>query len=156
MSVVQTENRPSWYIANGGWEGAFYYENEKNGKPGTEWKGAYLYPDYFTVIVGVWRDHLLVSGRTTHLMEACRSENIWTLKFGELEGPIMTYSPPSHYSYGVPPLQRDPFEDRNVDVKDSLIPGAKHGLFAKRNFKRGNRIAKLKTNIPCMMFQGTL
>ena len=99
--------------------------------------GAYLYPDYSTAVVGVWKDHLLVHGRTTELVEACMSGNSWTLQFGELEGPVMAYSPPSHYSYGVHPLQRDPYEQKTIEVQASLLPGANHGLFTKRNVEIG-------------------
>ena len=135
LSLVKDDIGPSWYIVSDGWQGAFYYET---GEPGRERVGAYLYPDYSTAIVGVWRDHLLVSGRTTHLAEACRSRNVWTLKFGELEGPIMTYSPPSHYTFGIDPLQRDPYEVKTVEVKSSLFPGAEDGLFTKEYLETGN------------------
>ena len=117
-----------------GWQGAFYYET---GSPGSERVGAYLYPDYSTAVVGVWKDHLLLSGRTTQLVEACMSGDMWTLQFGELEGPIMSYSPPSHYSYGVHPLQRDPYEHRTVQVRRSQQQGAGEGLFARMNIKKG-------------------
>ena len=138
LSLVDEGNGHSWYVVSDGWQGAFYYET---GDPGTEWTGAYLYPDYSTSIVGIWRDHILVSGRTTHLLEACRSGNIWKLKFGELEGPIMTYSPPSHYSYGVHPLQRDPYEMKTVEVKKSNQLGAEDGLFTRRDVMEGDMIA---------------
>ena len=137
LIVIETVHGPSWYLVYGGWEGSFYFETGKTREPGNLRNGAYLYPDYFTAIVGVWRDHLLVSGKTAHLVEACRPGSAWTLMFGELEGPIMTYSPPSHNSLGVHSLQRDPYEARAVEVRSSLIPGAGDGLFARLNFKRG-------------------
>ena len=43
---------PAWYIVSDGWQGAFYYEG---GVAGEEREGAYLYPDYTTIITGVWR-----------------------------------------------------------------------------------------------------
>jgi len=138
MSLIKDDDGPSWYIVSDGWQGTFYYET---GVPGRERVGAYLYPDYSTAIVGVWRDHLLVSGRTSQLVEACRSGTVWTLKFGELEGPILTYSPPSHYSYGVHPLQRDPYETRTVEVKHSEEPGAEDGLFTRRDVLSGEVLA---------------
>ena len=138
LSVIQSNNKDVWYIASDGLEGAFYYASLMNDKPGIQRKGAYLYPDYYTAIVGVWKDHVLVSGKTTRLTEACRSGNAWTLKFRELHGPTQAYSPPSKYSIGVKPLERDPFEARIVEVKNSIIPGAQHGLFTKRNVKKGN------------------
>merc|ERR1711892_925499 len=92
LSVVQSSEGVTWHIVSDGLQGAFYFESKEKLEDGSESKkhGAYLYPDYSTAIVGVWRDHLLVSGRTTHLLEACRSEGVWTLQFGELGGPILT------------------------------------------------------------------
>jgi len=138
LSLVKEEDGPSWYIVSDGWQGAFYYES---GEPGRERVGAYLYPDYSTAIVGVWKDHLLVHGRTTQLVEACMSGNSWTLQFGELEGPVMAYSPPSHYSYGVHPLQRDPYESRTVQVRKSEEAGAQDGLFTTREVLSGEVLA---------------
>ena len=136
LSVVENSDSVRWVIVSDGLQGAFYFENteEENLQ---ERPGAYLYPDYSTAIVGVWKDLLLVHGRTTQLVEACMSGNSWTLQFGELEGPVMAYSPPSHYSYGVHPLQRDPYEQRTIEVQDSLMPGANHGVFTKRNVETG-------------------
>jgi len=138
LSLVREEDGPSWYIVSDGWQGAFYYES---GEPGRDRVGAYLYPDYSTAIVGVWKDHLLVHGRTTELVEACMSGNTWTLQFGELEGPVMTYSPSSHYSYGVSPLQRDPYESRTVQVRKSEKAGAQDGLFTTREVLSGEVLA---------------
>jgi hypothetical protein len=42
-------------------------------------------------------------GRTTRLGEACRAAggHTWRLQFQELTGPVLSYSPPSHYSLGI-------------------------------------------------------
>ena len=141
LAIVEDDGRHIWYLVDKGWEGAFYYEP---GDISSELQGAYFYADYSTAIVGSWKDHLLVSGRTAHLEEACRSGNAWELKFGELEGPIMTYSPPSHYSYGVHPLQRDPYETTTVEVRQSQFQAGGEGLFAKRSLKRGLLFFKFK------------
>jgi len=143
LSVIQNSEGVAWHIVSDGLQGAFYFESKEKLEDESESDkhGAYLYPDYSTAILGVWRDHLLVNGRTTHLVEACRSGTVWTLKFGELEGPILTYSPPSHYSYGVHPLQRDPYEEKTVEVQVSLLPGATDGLFTKRYTETGDILA---------------
>jgi len=140
LSVVEDSDSVRWVIVSDGLQGAFYFENteEENLQ---ERHGAYLYPDYSTAIVGVWKDHLLVHGRTTQLVEACMSGNSWTLQFGELEGPVMAYSPPSHYSYGVHPLQRDPYESRTVQVRKSEEAGAQDGLFTAREVLSGEVLA---------------
>ena len=41
---------------------------------------------------------------------------ICTLRFGDLSGPTVSYSPPSHYSLGAPPTLRDPMEAVTVEV----------------------------------------
>jgi hypothetical protein len=135
LAIEENDSRHMWYLVDKGWEGAFYYET---GDISSEVQGAYFYADYSTAIVGSWKDHLLISGRTAHLEEACKSGNAWKLKFGELEGLLMTYSPPSHYSYGVHPLQRDPYETRTVEVRQSQYQAGGEGLFSMRSLKRGS------------------
>ena len=38
-------------------------------------------------------------GKRTRLGEICKTGESWILKFSELTGPLLTYSPPSHYRY---------------------------------------------------------
>ena len=57
FEFYREEEGPSWYLAGGGWQGAYYYES---GSPGESRAGAYLYPDYSTAVVGLWMDHLLL------------------------------------------------------------------------------------------------
>lgn len=143
LSVVQSDEGITWHIVSDGLQGAFYFEKSQHFEDESEDEepGVYLYPDYSTAIVGVWKSHLLVSGRSTNLVEACRTGSAWSLKFGEQTGPILTYSPPSHYSHGVHPLQRDPYEENTVEVLQSLLPGGNDGLFAKRDIQRGDILA---------------
>jgi len=101
----------------------------------------YFYPDFSTVIVGLWEDHLLVQGRASSLAHACYSEAGWTLRFGDLSGPTVAYSPPSHYSLGAPPTLKDPMESVTVEVKQSRIPGAASGLFLTRSVIKGEVVA---------------
>ena len=54
---------------------------------------------------------------------------------------ILSYSPPTFYSFGVPPLLPDPFERNTITVKGSNIEGANEGLFVKRNIKKGELIS---------------
>ena len=37
-------------------------------------------------------------------------------RFGDLSGPTVAYSPPSHYSLGAPPTLKDPMETVTVEV----------------------------------------
>ena len=79
ISLVTTD-LGLWYLVGGGWQGAFYYEAQ-GAVEGSRYLffifqlyefmimvmvvsrsrvGVYFYPDFNTVIVGLWEDHLLV------------------------------------------------------------------------------------------------
>jgi hypothetical protein len=49
------------------------------------------------------------------------------------------YDPPSNESLGSPSmlLVRDPYEKKTVELQESLIPGAGHGIFAVRDIANG-------------------
>ena len=70
---------PSWYLSAHGWEGSFYYNSvDSQDRPGglcepsisgdiekcqiseESISGAYLYPDFYTAVVGLWQNHLLI------------------------------------------------------------------------------------------------
>ena len=118
VSFVKPASGPSWYIVSDGWQGSYYYEDSHDV---AERPGVYLFPDYFTAIVGLYRDHVLVTGHVTRLSEACRDGHIWSLSFDPIaaSSPPLTYSPPSHYSFGVSPTSGDPYEMRTVEVRRS-------------------------------------
>jgi len=140
MSFIKYFDGPSWYIVGDGWQGSYYYED---GSPGSDRTGVYLYPDYFTSVVGMFRDHLLLTGHVTTLREACRVGHVWTLHFRPIDAnnPPMTYSPPTHYSYGIFPTSQDPYESRTVQVKGSNTKEANQGLFTKRFVMSGEVVA---------------
>ena len=56
-------------------------------------------------------------------------------------GPLLSYSPPSHYSLGAPTTLRDPYEAATVEVLPSLIRGAHSGLFLNRPVVPGEIVA---------------
>ena len=140
MSFVKPDSGPSWYIVGDGWQGSYYYED---GHDLVERPGVYLYPDYFTAVRGLYRDHVLVTGQVTRLSEACRDGHVWSLSFEKIEPsqPPLTYSPPSHYSYGVSPTFSDPYETRTVEVKRSVKEDANQGLFTRRSVMSGEVLA---------------
>ena len=139
MWQVRPGGGPSWYVVGDGWQGAFYYFSP----PGQERRGLYLYPDYLTLVVGLWRDHVLVTGQVSSLLSACQQDEVWTLHWAEPEAglPGLTYSPPSHFSYGVDPASRDPYELRTVEVKNSDTEEANQGLFTVREVMAGEVLA---------------
>ena len=140
ISLVSTEEG-AWYLVGGGWQGAFYYETGAGAEGGRGRVGAYLYPDFRTAVVGLWEEHLLVQGRASRLAQACLTPRGWSLRFGQLSGPVLEYSPPSHYSLGLQPTHRDPFEEVTVEVRPSLIDGANSGLFLSRSAISGQIVA---------------
>jgi len=54
---LRKEGGPYWYLADDGFQGAFYYESDDLGEPRV---GAYLYPDFSTAVLGLWEDHVLL------------------------------------------------------------------------------------------------
>ena len=56
-------------------------------------------------------------------------------RFSEPSGHVYTYEHPSLKHIAVNPMQRDPWEDERVFVKESLLPQGGEGLFAKKDFK---------------------
>ena len=99
--------------------------------------GVYLYPDYFTCVLGTWSHHVLVSGHVTQLREACREGDTWRLSFLDPGSDLLQYSPPSHYSLGPQPLRQDPYESRTVEVRTSQTEEADQGLFTRRMVMSG-------------------
>ena len=140
VSFVKPASGPSWYIVGDGWQGSYYYE-DRHDLP--ERPGVYLFPDYLTAVVGLFRDHVLVTGHVTRLSEACRDGHVWSLSFDPIaaSSPPLTYSPPSHYSYGVSPTSGDPYEMRTVEVRRSTREAANQGLFTKRSVMSGEVLA---------------
>ncbi|XP_023320452.1 histone-lysine N-methyltransferase SETD7 [Eurytemora carolleeae] len=158
-------SNPTWYIAAHGWEGSFYYTSfDSQDRPGDlcesstsgdledlkecqisdkTLSGAYLYPDFYTAVVGLWQNHLLIQGQITKLHQACKSGNLWILDFKESSESNIKYSPPTHYSLGVDPLEVDPYESRTVEVRNSSVEdtSAGQGLFTKRNIIKGEVLA---------------
>ena len=138
VSVYKNDDGVTWQIVSDGLQGAFYFAKD----PAFEddygsGNGVYLYPDYFTAVLGTWKKHLLINGRTTRLRRACEEGGVWKLEFEEPSGPNLNYSPPNHRSLGLDPLQRDPYEELVVNVKKSLIEGASDGIFTKKNVETG-------------------
>ena len=141
MSFVKPQaSGPSWYIVGDGWQGSYYYEDSHEI---AERPGVYLFPDYLTAVIGLFRDHVLVTGHVTRLSEACREDHVWTLSFDPIaaSSPPLTYSPPSHYSFGVSPTSTDPYEIRTVEVRRSTKEEANQGLFTKRSVMSGEVLA---------------
>ena len=140
MLHVKPGGGASWYLVGEGWQGAYYYPSPPSA-PGQERTGLYLYPDYYTGVVGQWRDHVLSAGQVTNLLSACRRGEVWSLTWAQPASPSLTYSPPSHFSYGVSPTSTDPYEERTVVVARSGTEAANQGLFTVREVLAGEVLA---------------
>ena len=134
----------SWYLLGDGWQGAYYYPSPSSPtSQGEERAGLYLYPDYYTAVLGQWRQHVLQTGQVTVLLSACREGAGWSLSWAspQSSSPAITYSPPSHFSYGVSPTSTDPYEARTVTVARSGTAEANEGLFTVREVLAGEVVA---------------
>ena len=112
---------PVWYGLVGEphvGQGFLYGELNKKGKL-TGNDISYIYPDYLTSMTGTFEDTL---------MKFTKSSNNSVIYF---------YDPPTNELLGLMPLVRDPYEEKTIELQESSIPGAGHGLFAIRNIPKG-------------------
>ena len=126
----------AWFIVSDGVQGAFYYESYNEGNEDVE--GVYVYPDWFSCVSGTWRRHVLIKGRYCNISSAVVLNN--TLRIGTsmiTDSPVISYSPPSYADFGAAENVMDPFENKTVEVRESLIEGAGQGLFTTRTIKEG-------------------
>ena len=105
-----------------GAQGAFYFPNAAGDSEEDEVEGVYVYPDWSSCVSGTWRHYTLVQGRYCRVTGAEEAGAGLVLHTAPLEhSPALTYSPPSYTSFGLPPTQRDPFENSTVAVRESVI-----------------------------------
>ncbi len=102
---------------------------------------AYIYPGGRVALKGRFEDRYMKAARETDITRAICKDNLLTLEFGEQRGPTFYYDLPSNFSLGSMPLVRDPYELQTVELWPSTVPGAGHGIFAKRNLTAGEVVA---------------
>ena len=130
-----------------GAQGAFYFPNAAGDSEEDEVEGVYVYPDWSSCVSGTWRHYTLVQGRYCRVTGAEGAGAGLVLHTAPLEhSPALTYSPPSYHSFGLPPTQRDPFENNTVAVRQSIIGDMEErdrgeGLFTVREVKRGEVVS---------------
>ena len=96
---------------------------------------AYIYPDFKMVLRGKFEKESLVSGQLCQLMGVSFEYGMAVPKFTKPSGEKYSCERASLKSIGRNPRQRDPWEDKLVYVKESLLPQGGEGLFAKRDIK---------------------
>jgi len=102
---------------------------------------AYIYPDYLTALVGKFEDKIMKAAREAKITQVTCQDGLIQAKFSQPDedSAIFFYDPPSNTSLGSAAmlLVRDPYEKRTVELQESLIPGAGHGVFALRDIPNG-------------------
>ena len=122
------------YIA----QGFLYGQLNKKGKL-TGDNIAYIYPDYLTALVGKFEDQKMKSARESKITQIICKDGIIQASFSKpQEDSVEFFYDPSNSEYmGAMPLVRDPYEKKNIELHESRIAGAGHGIFAIRNIPKG-------------------
>ncbi|TRY75439.1 hypothetical protein TCAL_09504 [Tigriopus californicus] len=102
---------------------------------------AYLYPDLVTCLIGEFANGQLVQGRESKIQDAHMHKELLKLRFHEPRGPTFMLWKSTLTEIRVPPLQEDLYEKKYVEVRDSQLPGAGDGLFAKVPLTQGATVA---------------
>ena len=122
------------YIA----QGFLYGQLNKKGKL-TGDNIAYIYPDYLTALVGKFEDQKMKSARESTITQIICKDGIIQASFKKpQDDSVEFFYDPSNSKYmGAMPLVRDPYEKKNIELHESRIAGAGHGIFAIRNIPKG-------------------
>eukprot|EP00096_Caligus_rogercresseyi_P013500 TRINITY_DN6132_c0_g1_i1.p1 TRINITY_DN6132_c0_g1~~TRINITY_DN6132_c0_g1_i1.p1 ORF type:complete len:539 (-),score=84.83 TRINITY_DN6132_c0_g1_i1:1625-3199(-) len=102
---------------------------------------AYVYPDHQTALVGTFTKGILENARVAYLKTVVEDKGIKVPIFSEPEGPLYEYERPDEKILTNSPLLSDPYESRLVEVRESRVPGANDGLFAKVKIEASTVVA---------------
>ena len=109
-------------------------------------KSIFIYPDFSTAIYGMFRNNgILISGQEHSIKNADYSNHAMVVKLQTLrESTRMMFSDiATDTSLSSYPLQRDPYESKLVDIKQSTIPKAGEGVVLKKDVLSGVVVAYL-------------
>ena len=96
----------------------------------------YIYPDLVTCLVGIFNKGIMVEARESTVREIVRPEADILQVLACLpnnDGRIYSYAPSTWERMFVDYQQRDPYETRMVECRESGVENAGEGLFAKRD-----------------------
>ena len=103
---------------------------------------AYMFPNIETALVGEFEDGVLKKARVTKVTEVILDYGcIKVPKFVEPTGPIYYRELSDSEFVTNCPLLKDPYEEKMVFVKPSLVEGAQEGLFARQAVKANTIVA---------------
>ena len=96
----------------------------------------YLYPDYDTMFVGTFEDKMMIKAKEASLKQVSCDEKtglpIITAYDLAQDDVIYYYDPPTNISFGGGSLGvLDPFERKNLELRESSIPNSGDGVFSK-------------------------
>ena len=114
-------------LQGGGWlHGVLDREGQLTGE-----EVVYIYPDLRTCLVGRFQGGRMESAREGRLVGVQgEGEDLLRAVVRMVRREVYSYSPSTSLQLTVPPLLRDPYERRYVDVRPSLQQGAGEGVFA--------------------------
>ena len=99
----------------------------------------YLYPDYDTMFVGTFEDKMMIKAKEASLKQVgCDDKTgLPIISAYDLaqDDVIYSYDPPTNISFGGGSLGvLDPFERKNLELKESSIPNSGDGVFSKMHW----------------------
>lgn len=109
----------------------------------TDKEAVYVYPDMETALMGKFIDNRMESAREVNVTGVGCDGDVLTVKTSRpsSDAPVFRFGPPDSSSFGPFPHLRDPYDAKNVAVRQSLIPGSGRGVFAKRFIPAGRAFA---------------
>ena len=103
---------------------------------------AYLYPDFKTVLLGSFRNGQLVCTQQCQIIKVITEGGCVKIpKFSEPGGRLYKRDISTSDFVTLSPTLRDPYESSIIEVRESKLPGAKDGIYAKKLIKEDTVIA---------------
>jgi len=103
---------------------------------------AYMFPDIETALVGIFEDGVMKEAKATKLSEVILDYGcIKVPKFSSTVGATLYRELSTSDFVTNFPLIKDPYEEKMVFVKQSLVEGAQEGLFANQAVKANTTLA---------------
>ena len=101
----------------------------------------FIYPDMKTVLVGQFKDGIMIRSRPAKIAAERCNDGIKEIKISKIksDAPTFKYSRPTNMDIGDQPTVMDPYEKQIVYV--NTTDWGDDGLFAKRDIKKGELVA---------------
>jgi len=101
----------------------------------------FIYPDMKTVLVGQFKDGIMIRSRPAKIIAERCNDGIKEIKISKIksDAPTFKYRRPTNMDIGDQPTIMDPYEKQIVYV--NTTDWGDDGLFAKRDIKKGELVA---------------